>query len=127
MTTTEASSLPNNRLTRLLKLIDFLNQPYLPAPSDIASHLGVSLRTLYRDVRTLRDAGYCVSLHPKYWARNRDQLSNIEMPINNRERIAMERLLAKLEQSAQYGSGSDAARGLRKAIALIPSNADEAS
>lgn len=55
----------SSRTTRLLQLIDLLQQRRTPVSgADLAAQLGISLRTLYRDIATLRAQGAAIEGDP---------------------------------------------------------------
>ncbi|MEM9108889.1 MAG: HTH domain-containing protein [Planctomycetota bacterium] len=109
-----------SRHARLLRLVDELNRQESTKPQELAIRLGISLRTLYRDLKVLREAGYAVSLSQGARKTNQTELQSFKMPVSVRERYALHMLLNGLKSLPHYGPNNDAVRGLEKMLALMP-------
>ncbi|MEM1208424.1 MAG: HTH domain-containing protein [Planctomycetota bacterium] len=111
----------------MLHLVELLSQDSRLTASEMAARLGVSTRTLHRDIAVLRESGYRVSLAPANDDANRKSLSKIQLPTNDRDREALQQLLQAIESGPRTVRDGDLVGALKRAIASLPRNEDDNS
>ena len=110
---------PGNRTLRLLSL---LQQPRQWAGEDLAGRLGISLRTLRRDVGRLREIGYPVDAQPGVDGGYRLAPGAVLPPLvlDDDEAVALTVGLQAAAQSAVAGMAEESVRALTTVTQVLP-------
>ncbi|SEL01599.1 BirA biotin operon repressor domain-containing protein [Blastococcus sp. DSM 46786] len=108
-----------NRTLRLLSLLQTRRQW---SGADLADRLGVSLRTLRRDVDRLREIGYPVEARPGVDGGYRLAPGAVLPPLvlDDEEAVALTVGLQAAAQTAVAGTGEASVRALTKVVQVLP-------
>jgi predicted DNA-binding transcriptional regulator YafY len=109
-------------VNRTLRLLSLLQQRRSWAGSDLAAHLGISLRTLRRDVERLREIGYPVDAQPGVDGGYRlaPGASLPPLVLDDDEAVALTVGLQAAAQSAVAGMAEASVRALTTVTQVLP-------
>lgn len=111
----------SQRATRLLHLLDELRRRRRPVRGeDLAARLGVSLRTLYRDIAVLRGQGACIDGDPGVGYRLRSGFLLPPMRFSNDELEALVLGMRWVSVHADPGLAEAADSALDRIVSLLP-------
>jgi predicted DNA-binding transcriptional regulator YafY len=107
---------------RTLRLLSLMQSRRHWAGSDLARRLGVSVRTLRRDVERLRDLGYPVEAHPGVEGGYRlaPGASLPPLVLDDDEAVALVVGLQAAAQTAVTGMAESSVRALAKVVQVLP-------
>jgi predicted DNA-binding transcriptional regulator YafY len=92
-----------NRITRVLRLLTILQSKENHTSSELARILGISLRTFYRDLKDIKDAGLCSRLKTKNHYYSLESNSDPVIPaLSKEEAFSLLLLLLKANRSFSF-------------------------
>jgi predicted DNA-binding transcriptional regulator YafY len=92
-----------NRITRVLRLLTILQSKENHTSSELARILGISLRTFYRDLKDIKDAGLCSRLKTKNHYYSLESNSDPVIPaLSKEEAFSLLLLLCKERRAFQF-------------------------